>query len=491
MGNGQKTWPQSGHDEELKQDSKEKPREIVNLILPDSLMIVLAAIMIPIVLIPLFFDLPETSTALLETADYTILGIFIVEYLSKTILAPNVLRHVLNPWHLLDLLIVIIPLIGLLPGVLTRLSLSSPLLRLARIVRVVAVGGRAVDRKIQVASLITKPQVEVELPMEIRVMDGNLENVYQDVQLGKLNEYLSSPTHTWIDISSVSDSDLDQISSILGVAKIILEGELVDESYPRVDYFEHYSMVFARIADVKIMRKGLTRLFVNRSGLLVICKGQNIITLSRTKPDIFGQILEKVKRIHTPEEPLVVSILYTIFKYILERDKQIVTALEQELMILESIPLKERPSNFLEIAFYLRREVNQLVPTLLHLKEIISVIISKRVPLEGFNEKHEELFDILMDEAAYMHETASNARDNLQSLVDLYINTTSYEMNKVMRLIAIVTSLGILPAIISGALGTNIAGNPWNIHLWQLFFGLGILMVALGWIFYRLGWLKR
>ncbi len=95
-----------------------------------------------------------------------------------------------------------------------------------------------------------------------------------------------------------------------------------------------------------------------------------------------------------------------------------------------------------------------------------------------------------MDEASYLHETASNARDNLQSLVDLYINTTSYQMNKVMRLIAVITSLGILPAIILGALGTNIAGNPWDIQLWQVFLGLGISMLALGWIFYRLGWMK-
>ena len=124
------------------------------------------------------------------------------------------------------------------------------------------------------------------------------------------------------------------------------------------------------------------------------------------------------------------------------------------------------------------------------MKEIIAVITSKRVPLEGFTERHEKVFDILMDEASYLHETASNARDNLQSLVDLYINTTSYEMNKVMRLIAVITCLGILPAIILGALGTNLIDNPWDVHLWQVLGGLGIAMLAIGWIFYRLGWLK-
>jgi Mg2+ and Co2+ transporter CorA len=248
-----------------------------------------------------------------------------------------------------------------------------------------------------------------------------------------------------VDISPVSEGDFDLLSKTLGIPKILLESELVDESYPRVDYFEHYAMIFARIADIQISHNGPTRLLINRMGLLVICHKRNIITVSKSKSDLFSQIIEKAKKIHSPEEPIVVTILYTILKYILEGDKQIIAALEQELMILESIPLKNRTTGFLETNFYLRKEINQLVPSLLHLKEIISMITSKRVPLEGFSERHENIFDILMDEAIYLHETASNARDNLQSLIDLYINTTSFETNRVMRVIAIITSMGIIP----------------------------------------------
>jgi Mg2+ and Co2+ transporter CorA len=264
----------------------------------------------------------------------------------------------------------------------------------------------------------------------------------------------------------------------------------VDEAYPRVDYFDDYSMIFARIANLKVLDKGPGRLLVNRDGILVICQGQNIITLSKTQTRIFSLILEKAKKIHTSQEPPVVTILYTLLKHILDKDKQIISALEQELITLESIPFKNSPSNFLEVTFNLRKEVNQLVPSLLHLKEIISVISTKRVPLEGFSDRHEKIFDILMDEATYLHETATNVRDNLQSLIDLYINTTSHQMNKVMRLIAVFTCLGIIPAIILGALGTNAAGNPWNIQLWQVFTVPMILMLVLGWIFYRLGWTK-
>ena len=473
-----------------KPDPKKGLRELVDLLLPDSLMIALAVIMVPVVLIPIFVDLPDSFDLSFRFIDYTILAIFIIEYISKLILAPNIVKHFLNRWHLLDLFVVVVPLISVLPMVSSQLASSSMMLRLLRILRIVAVGGRTVDRRMQLASTAVKTEATVRVPLSIQVMDEKLVNNYENVPADKLKEYLNSPTHTWANISSVSESDLELLSETLGIPKIILESELIEESYPRVDYFERSSMIFARVADIQISRKGLTRLVINRAGLLVICQGQNIITISKTQTDFFKQIIEEAKKVYSPEDPVVITILYTILKYVLEKDKRIITALEQELMALESIPLNKRPDNFLETTFYLRKEVNQLVPSLLHLKEIISIITSKRVPLEGFCEKHEKIFDILADESTYLHEAATNARDNLQSLVDLYINTTSYEMNKVMRLIAVITSLGIIPAIILGALGTNIAGNPWDIHLWQVFCVVGILMLMMGWIFYRMGWLK-
>jgi Mg2+ and Co2+ transporter CorA len=479
---------QPSESDEEKPDPKKELRETVNLILPDSLMIALAVIMIPVVLVPLFVNLPNSIDASFRFIDYAILGVFIIEYLSKLVLAPNIVKHFLNPWHLLDLLIVIMPVINFLPFVSGQLGVSSPMLRLLRIIRIFAVGGRTLDRRAHLTS--SAPAAESVLaPLSIHVMDGKLANNYEDVPIDQLKKYLDDPAHTWVNISSVSESDLDWISTVLSIPRILLESELKEESYPRADYFEHYSMIFARIADMQVSHKGPARLLITRTGLLVICHGQNIITVSRSKNDLFHQVIEEAKKVHSPDEPIVVTILYTIMKHILGKDKQIIRALEQELIFLESIPPKKRPSNFLETTFHLRKEANELVPSLLHLKEIISVITSERVPLEGFSERHEKIFGILADDATYLHETASNARDDLQSLVDLYINTTSFETNKVMRIIAIITSLSIIPATM-GLLGSNIIGNPWDIQLWQVFSILGVLMLAMGWIFYRLGWLK-
>jgi Mg2+ and Co2+ transporter CorA len=470
-----------------KPDRKAAWRKTVDLILPDSLMIFLAVLLVPIVILRLVIDLSTGWDLFLTYADSTILAIFILEYVSKALLAKNILKHVLDPWHILDLVVVLIPLADL-AGILGGLGRSSPLLRLIRIVRVVAVGGRAVDRRIKQRSITTSREV-VRPKLEIQVVDKDLGKVQTGVTLDGVKEYLSNESNSWIDICWASEDTLAEISKALDVPQIILESGLIDEAYPRVDYFDHFSTIFSRIADLNIEDKGIKRLTIRRVGLLVICRGRNIITISKTRTDAFDRILEIARKKHNGEDPLVISVLYAVIKNVLERDRTIIATMENELMRLENIPFKDRPPDFLEATFHLKKEVNQLVPSLLHMKEIAMVITSKRVPLEGFNENHEKLFDILADEAVYLHETAESARDSLLSLIDLYINTTSFELNKVMRIIAVITCLGIIPAL-CGMLGSNIIGNPWDIELWQLFSIIGFLMLAMGWVFYRMGWLK-
>jgi hypothetical protein len=43
---------------------------------------------------------------------------------------------------------------------------------------------------------------------------------------------------------------------------------------------------------------------------------------------------------------------------------------------------------------------------------------------------------------------------------------------------------------VGGLLGSNLIGNPWGIHLWEVFGVIGAIMLGMGWVFYRLGWLK-
>ena len=99
-------------------------------------------------------------------------------------------------------------------------------------------------------------------------------------------------------------------------------------------------------------------------------------------------------------------------------------------------------------------------------------------------------FSALLDRASYLYDISDDTTENVSSLTDYYFDATSFQMSRVMKLIAVLTALAIIPTIVGGLLGANLMGNPWPISLAQMVTIVGIAMIATAWVFYRLGWFK-
>lgn len=63
-------------------------------------------------------------------------------------------------------------------------------------------------------------------------------------------------------------------------------------------------------------------------------------------------------------------------------------------------------------------------------------------------------------------------------------------MNRAMRVIAVLSALVLIPTLIGQTLGMNILGTPFALSLWEVTAWTVISMLVVGWIFYRLGWLR-
>jgi Mg2+ and Co2+ transporter CorA len=63
-------------------------------------------------------------------------------------------------------------------------------------------------------------------------------------------------------------------------------------------------------------------------------------------------------------------------------------------------------------------------------------------------------------------------------------------MNRVMRILAVVSVLGLFPAVIGGLFGMNLIDNPWHFTLPQVAFAICFLMVSCLYFFFVKGWLR-
>ena len=170
--------------------------------------------------------------------------------------------------------------------------------------------------------------------------------------------------------------------------------------------------------------------------------------------------------------------------------RSVLSEIELEVLRISSTPRSKLPKDFLERVYQLDKEVSRLVSNLMHFKDTLSVIISKKVPLEGFDKSSEEAFQVLQEGAEYLNEMAHDLIENLRSIIDLYINQTSFEANKILKILAVITALSVVPSAVSGLLGTNMIDAPYGATLWQLSFIITVSMSFVAYTFIKLGWLK-
>ncbi len=471
-------------------DPRANVREMVNAVFPDKFMMVLSLILIPIILLPFIFQLDTAVLEFFDICDGIILTLFIAEYVSKLYCAENRWKHFKAPWHIVDLVIIVLPFIQYLPFIDVAITGSpSLLLRLLRLPRALAVGSRAVASRRTYNNVIAD-KLEVDPETVIRQVDSDLKTIHNNLTWDELEAHVADrKRQEWIDLHNVSEEGFKRLSSILQISEPHFKSSLMDEIYPHIDYLQKASFIFLQAGKIKYPEHADSYLTISRSGIIVICNQTKIFTVSRHSIDLFGNVLDKVNQTRH-NQTFMAPVLYGIFEQMLENYKRILGEIEIEILQISSTPRSKLPKDFLERIYMLDKEVTRLVSNLIHFKDLLGTIITKKVPLEGFDKNAEEAFQVLQDSAVYLNEIAHDSIDNLRSTIDLYINQTSFETNRILKILAVITSIAVIPSAVGGIMGMNILDVPFGFYLWQLCFIIGVSMTFAVYMFYKLGWLK-
>lgn len=433
--------------------------------------------------VPMAFDLTPEAAAAFDLLDWPIVAIFALEYGAKLALAPVKRAFVLDPWHLLDLFIVVAPFLALLPRASGALR-SSPVLRLLRVARAAVLGvrtGGAMKRPRRSA----RPEAE-RIPMEIHGLSAARPDAIELLDWDRFLAGFADPDDDWFHISGVHPEDFPRLAEGIEVPVVLLNSKLAETSHAKIDLFAGYSTLFFWVPHLVA---GSNAVEVERTGMLLIGREQNLVTLSRGRSGLLREVMDLLPSLNL-DAPYFVRVIFALFRRLIQRHGAVVDRLEGEVQRIEAQPAGETSPGFLEETFRLKTQITAIGSDLWHLQQVIEVVAEKRVALHGFEAVHQGLFGILASEAEYMYETARNIREHLLSLIDLRLNVVSFQMNKVMRLLTLLTTLALIPTVVGGLLGMNILGAPWPVQLSHVAFGVGAGMMLCLYVFAVKGWLK-
>ncbi|MDD3136662.1 MAG: CorA family divalent cation transporter [Methanoregula sp.] len=483
-------WEELGrreHDDEM--------REIVNAVFREKVMGTLALLLIPILVIPDLFIVPEAIVSFLIILDIAIWIFFVLEYVCRLAVARDRWAYVISPWNILDLIIVGVPAVALVGGMGYGISKYFRVLRSMQALQVIYRSGKTVGKHL--AEKSKPPDAEPAVAgMRIRAIplvapaDGVpvLPPVWQPVAVDETTSGIER-TDRWLDFSGLTSADILALSRITSIPTYTLEVKLRTHSFTRAEIHGSLATVFLKVPHLeREPDTGSTWRFFWDSLLLVYDKHE-VMTFSLSD----APVLDRVTAAGATEGISFSgpNILYLIVRDELNTIEDLILAAEEQLLHLEAMPMNMLPSNFLAMMYTDQKALSRIMSGLLHTKTALEECSDNLQEIFGKDTAEEGRLRSLVDRCSLITDNAQHVTDSFAWMVDFYLNTTSFSMNRVMKILAVLTALTMVPAIVGGLLGMNLIGNPWAATLLQMVTVVGLVMVLTAWIYFNLGWLKK
>ncbi|MEM8525251.1 MAG: magnesium/cobalt transporter CorA [Bacteroidota bacterium] len=291
----------------------------------------------------------------------------------------------------------------------------------------------------------------------------------------------------WYDIRGLHDTAIiEEIGKVFKVHPLALEDIADTYQRPKLDEYEEGVFITLKAFTFdKIQRK------VKLEQVAFYLGEGYLLTFQEDATDLFEAIRARLKngrgRIRKRgADYLLYALIDTVIDqyYIaLEEVEQVVEEIERDII--------ERQSRENRTKIYdLKQEMLLIRKTTIPLRELSSQLMDTENEL--IHENTEPYLRDLRDHIIQTLDLIETYRENLNSLQDLHLSELSFQMNTVMQVLAIVSTIFIPLTFLAGIYGMNFEHMPelqWKYSYFVLLGTMAVLLVAMIWIFKRKKWL--
>ncbi len=452
-------------------------------VLNEAVMGFLALVALATAIGPLVFDVSPATDRLLDFVEWVVLGLFIAEFAVQFTVARDRSAWVRSPWRIVDAICIGGPLLSLLPQVsdAVRGALVFRFLRVGRAVAFSArAGALAVQKRQESAPALHRGEARVSM-----ITPGEAHSSTA-ASWSDLSAWTRDQKPAWYHVSGVHRDQLEELAARAGIRDEDLVHFLDPVGQSRVKNFPGLTSIILSLPTVAEV--GFPA--VSKTRVLVMVSETGLLTATWDPFDLPQSILPGTARGALADASFPARMSYGILALVRDRSAVVAHRHEEEILRLEEIRANEGGAEFLNQAFRLQREISAATADVWRFKEIVRKLADGKVPLQGADAKNEPFLDSLLSSIDALHEQFVELKESLKSLIELHMNVTSFEMNKFMKLLAIVGFLGLIPSVAGGLLGMNVDGNPWSVTLGQVAFGIAMGMAISLYVFAIKGWLR-
>ena len=302
-----------------------------------------------------------------------------------------------------------------------------------------------------------------------------------------IRDHLSRDHFFWLDLTAPSAQDIDKLRELFGFHPLAVEDALHFGQRPKLDVYEDYTfLVFYGARDEAFGSGDLLQ------EVQMFVSGKYLVSLHREPLPALDEQRSRLEGLVLHSEQF---LLYRVFDALTDSFFPPLARMDDEIDELEAAVLAGPTDEQLQRLFAMKRALVAMRKVVTPQRDLFARSIDQLAELPGLELDERDYFRDVYDHLIRISDLIDSYRDLLSGTTDLYLSTVSNRQNEVMKQLAIVGTIFLPLAFITGFFGMNFG---WLVSkgitsTWSFFvLGLGSLLVTcviLLRFFKRKGWM--
>jgi magnesium transporter len=299
-----------------------------------------------------------------------------------------------------------------------------------------------------------------------------------EVDEEQIKGHLERDEFFWLDLVAAGAEAVEHLGAVLGLHPLAIEDATCGGQRPKLDdYGDYVYLVFYGAREQAADGRGFLRevhMFISGSYLVTLHEDR-LPALHDEQSHLGGRVL------HSEQ-----FLLYRVIDALADSFFPVLAAMDDEIDVLQDAIVASPTGKELERIFELKRSLIGMRKVVTPQRDLFARAIDRISELPGLSLDARDYFRDIYDHLIRISDLIDSYRDLLGGTTDLYLSTVGNRQNEVMKQLAIVGTIFLPLAWITGFFGQNFA---WLVKTginstWSFFaLGLGTELLALAIMF--------
>jgi len=293
------------------------------------------------------------------------------------------------------------------------------------------------------------------LETQISVINYDSKSAKKDILSGvdELAQYKKKSGISWINIVGLNDIEsIKRMGTLFNIHRLSIEDVLNIEQQPKVETFKDYKFI-----SIKMIHNQNSDILFEQISLIIM--KNIIITFQEIPLDPFDNLRKRIMEDAGEIRSTGTDYLaYSIIDSVVDEYFLILDMLEDDIEDFEERATKTSDDTFIQELQDTKKVLVKIKRSISPLKENMSIVFH-----HGNFFKTDELKPFLQDLNEHLNNALSivdNHREWLTNIMDVNLSVLSHQMNKVMKVLAMISTIFIPLTFIVGIYGMNFEFMP-------------------------------